>query len=78
MDHSSSNSVSVSVIAVSETWLKPGLVSLYTIPDYSFIAQSRTSVGGGVGLYIQSDYAWKQRDDSVLDGTDFNVKQILL
>jgi len=33
---------------------------------------SRTSsVGGGVGLYIHNDYVWKQRDDLVLDGPDF-------
>ena len=54
---------SVSVIAVSETWLKPGRESLYsTIPNYSFIARSRTtSAGGGVGLYIiHNDYAWSR------------------
>jgi len=63
---------SVSVIAVSDTWLKPGVESLYTIPNYSFIARSRTnSAGDGVGLYIHNDYAWKQRDDLVLDGPDF-------
>ena len=63
---------SVSVIAVSETWLKPGFESLHTIPIYSFITRSRTSsAGGGAGLYIHNDYAWKQRDDLVLDGPDF-------
>jgi len=64
---------SVFVIAVSEAWLKPGRESLYrpTITNYSFITRSRTnSAGGGVRLYIHNDYAWKQRDDLVLDGPD--------
>ena len=45
-----------SVVAVSETWLHKSNPDLFNIPGYHFISNSREhKLGGGVGLYIQSD-----------------------
>ena len=53
-----------SVVAVSETWLHKSNSDLFIIPDYHFISNSREhKLGGGVGLYIQSDMNFKPRID---------------
>lgn len=45
-----------SVVSVSETWLHKSNSDLFNIPGYHFIPNSREhKLGGGVGLYIQSD-----------------------
>ena len=53
-----------SVVAVSETWLHKSNSDLFIIPGYHFISDSREhKLGGGVGLYIQSDMSLKPRID---------------
>ena len=53
-----------SVVAVSETWLHKSNSDLFNIPGYHFISNSREhKLGGGVGLYIQSDMNFKPRID---------------
>ena len=51
-----------SVVAVSETWLHRSNSDLFNIPGYHFTSNSREhKLGGGVGLYIQSDMNFKPR-----------------
>ena len=46
---------SFSVIAVSETWLKPHNEYIYDIPGYTFVSCTRNDkVGGGVELFVDS------------------------
>ena len=53
-----------SVVAVSETWLYKSNSDLFNIPGYHFISNSREhKLGGGVGLYTQSDMNFKPRID---------------
>jgi len=44
----------LTVLAISETWLKPFNEDIFQIPGYSFVSCLRptTTTGGGVGLYI--------------------------
>src|SRR5271163_3991325 len=54
----------LSVIAVSETWLSDITEDTYLIKDYNFVSNSRSGRrGGGVGLYLKNDFAYKLRDD---------------
>ena len=56
--------ISFSVIGVSETWLNDSSKSLYNIPTYSFLSNTRKDKsGGGVGLFIKSDLNVKPRTD---------------
>ena len=53
-----------SAVVVSETWLDKSNSDLFNIPGYHFISNSRENkLGGGVGLYIQSDLNFKPRTD---------------
>ena len=53
-----------SVVAVSETWLHKSNPDLLNIPGHHFISNSRGhKLGGGVGLYVQSDMNFKLRID---------------
>ena len=56
--------ISFSAVAVSETWLHKSNSDLFKIPGYHFTSNSREhKLGGGVGLYIQSDMSFKPRID---------------
>ena len=51
-------------VAVSETWLYKSNSDLLNIPGYHCISNAREhKLGGGVGLYIQSDMSFKPRID---------------
>ena len=63
-----------SVVAVCETWLHKSNSDLFNIPGYHFISNSREhKLGGGVGLYIQSDMNFKPRID--LQSSDNSLYQ---
>ena len=54
----------LSVIAVSETWLSGINEDLFLIDGYKFVSKSRSSkLGGGVGLYLNTELAFKLHDD---------------
>ena len=56
--------MSFSTIGISETWLDEPTQDLYNIPGYTFLSSSRQHKhGGGVGLFIKSDYHYKLRLD---------------
>ena len=58
------NNMLFSVVAASETWSHKSNSDLLNIPGYHFISNSREhKLGGGVGLYIQSDMNFKPRID---------------
>ena len=47
---------SFSVIGLTETWATQGSASLYSLPGYDFIENSRCKrIGGGVALYIKQN-----------------------
>ena len=45
-----------SVIAVTETWLTAANCNLFQIPNYVFFQQHRLTKGGGVGIFINSQF----------------------
>ena len=52
------------VIAVTETWLKPVNEDLYQLPGYSFVSLSRPiKPGGGVGIFVNDQYHYKPLSD---------------
>ena len=45
----------LTVLAISESWLKPFNEGIFQLPGYTFVSCSRqTTTGGGVGLYINA------------------------
>lgn len=72
-DYLSSLCHKFSIYAFTETWFNSNVSSLYNMPGYSFVHRSRKGRrGGGVCLYVDSKYAFKERDDLVFsnDSTD--------
>lgn len=55
------NHDNIHAICVSETWLKPCLVSSsYSLPGFQLVRNDRIgSTGGGVAIYIRSNIAYK-------------------
>ena len=54
----------ITAIAFTETWLTPETETLYALPGYNFVCRSRIDkIGGGVGIYINSDFSYKYRKD---------------
>jgi hypothetical protein len=54
----------LSIIAVTETWLNPQNEDTYSIPGYKFISSSHAEkLGGGVGIFINTDFSYKLRPD---------------
>ena len=51
---------SLSVIGVSKTWLKDLTCDQVNIPQHNFVSNHHSSkIGGGVGLYLQSNLKYK-------------------
>ena len=51
---------SLSVMGVSETWLNDLTCDQVNISEYNFVSNHRSSkVGGGIGLYLQSNLKYK-------------------
>ena len=56
--------VKPTIIAITETWLKPHNETLFPLNGYNFIAVSRKDkLGGGVGLYICDNLHYNIRAD---------------
>ena len=55
----------LSCIGRSETWLSDiSPIDTFSIPNYYFLCKSRTSRrGGGVGIYVNKTYNYKERTD---------------
>ena len=55
----------LSCIGISETWLNDvSPIDTFNIPNYSFLCKSHSSKrGGGVGIYINKTYNYKERTD---------------
>ena len=53
-----------SIYGYTETWFKENPLSLYNIPNYTFIQKPRTGrTGGGVCLYIKDSFQFIVRND---------------
>ena len=53
-----------SVIALSETWLRPDTQDCYNIPGYNHVSLVRpNNAGGGVSLFIQEHIEFRERHD---------------
>jgi hypothetical protein len=53
-----------SIIALTESWLKPQNADVYNLPDYSHEYITRTSRnGGGISLFIKDNITYKLRED---------------
>ena len=61
----SSLTLAPSLIAVTETWLKPNYSkSIITLPSYSFISNPRIQIqGGAVGFYVKENLVYLTRLD---------------
>ena len=61
----SSLTLAPSLIAVTETWLKPNYSeSIVNLPGYSFISNPRIQTqGGGVGFYVKDNLVYSTRLD---------------
>ena len=54
-------------IALSETWLTKTNESIFQLPGYSFVLQSREKkIGGGVAIYIDNTYTFHLRNDLII------------
>ena len=58
----------LTVLAISETWLKPFNEDIFQLPGYSFVSCLRptATTGGGVGLYINNCEQYKTIPDLTL------------
>ena len=56
---------------MSETWLKSSmLISVYNVPNYSFVHTCRDSkIGGGVALYISESVDFLERPDLTINNS---------
>lgn len=62
----------IDMIACSETWITPQVdLDSIKITDYHMIIDNRTfSTGGGVALYLKSNFDYTIRDDLKIDGIE--------
>ena len=62
----------IDMIACSETWITPQVdLDSIQIADYNMIIDNRTfSTGGGVALYLKSNFGYTIRDDLKIDGIE--------
>lgn len=59
------------VYNVTETWLNNENIDDFPVPQYSFTGKVRQhKQGGGVGLYVNQSYKYKERNDLVLNVED--------
>lgn len=54
----------LTAIAITETWLTSDTEDVYFIPGYNFIPFSRSTVGGGVGIFLQNSLNYFIRKDA--------------
>ena len=57
-------SAPLDAIAITETWLTESTNDSLFIPGYNFVSKvRRNKIGGGVGIFINSLFSYKVRDD---------------
>jgi len=57
-------SCSLTAIVLTETWLTPQNQDMFIIDGYNFVVNSCSDrIGGGVGIFINSDYVFRLRSD---------------
>lgn len=62
---------SFSAIGVTETWLNDHNSDQVNIPGYNFISNNRsTKIGGGTGIYLQSHFEFKSRNECNFSNPD--------
>lgn len=67
-----------SVIGLTETWLNTENNNKYQIPQYKYIGKMRENKqGGGVGLYVNKAYHFKERDDLAINFDDVIESQFI-
>ena len=67
-----------SVIGLTETWLNTENNNKYQIPQYKYIGKVRENKqGGGVGLYVNKAYHFKERDDLAINFDDVIESQFI-
>ena len=60
-----------SVIGLSETWLNQSNRNDFPLPCYNYIGKvCKNKHGGGVGLYVNSSYQFRERDDLAVNIDD--------
>ena len=65
----------LSCIGISETWLSDvSPIDTFNIPSYFFLCRSRSlKRGGGVGIYVNNTYNFKERTDLGIFYDDLNL-----
>ena len=54
----------LTAIAVTETWLTESTGDICQLPDYNFVSRPRLgNLGGGVGIFLNTGFEYKIRDD---------------
>ena len=67
-----------SVIGLSETWLSQNNNNDFPLPRYNYIGKVRKNKhGGGVGLYMNCSYQFKERDDLAVNIDDIIESQFI-
>ena len=67
-----------SVIGLSETWLNQNNCTDFPLPCYHYIGKVRNNKhGGGVGLYVNCSYQFRERDDLAVNIDDIIESQFI-
>ena len=67
-----------SVIGLSETWLNQNNCTDFPLPCYHYIGKVRNNKhGGGVGLYVNCSYQFRERDDLAVNIDDLIESQFI-
>ena len=67
-----------SVIGLSETWLNCSNLNDFPLPNYHNIGMVRTNKqGGGVGLYINKSYQFRERADLAVNTEEVIESQFI-
>jgi hypothetical protein len=60
--------IKFSIVALTESWLKPHNMDLYDITDYQHEGITRSEkIGGGISIYIHDSLSYKVRDDLTIN-----------
>ena len=67
-----------SVIGLTETWLNSNNVNDFPLNQYSFVGRVRNhKIGGGVGLYVNQSYQYRERHDLSINVDDVIESQFI-
>ena len=69
---------SFSVLGLTETWLNNDNITNFQIPHCHFIGKARENKqGGGVGLYVNQKYKYRERNDLAININDIIESQFI-